>query len=575
METFGKGAREAVETSATVTRMRPMHFVLRLGALGALLAGGAAAAFLAATGAPAGAATTTSAATVTTPGTTTTVLTSTASSVIAFSGHGWGHGLGLSQFGAYGYAKHGWTYDRILAHYYAGTTLGPAKVATVRVLLAAEKKTSLNSIVAWNVTDAAGTKAQLAPSIITLKPKLAIAGHPELQPPFTFIGKQPLVVDGKPYRGKIVVSSDGKQLQVIDSVGLEAYLKGVVPSEMPSTWSPEALKAQAVAARSYALANLAKGRGFDLYGDTRSQVYGGLDAESTTASDAVDATKGQVVLYNGKVADTLFFSTSGGRTASAADSTGVAVPYLVAEADPYDTLSPYHAWGPVLFDGGQVTKLLKLASPIASLQVSDGSDGRVKTATAVSNDDSQVTFTGSQLRGQLELRSTWFTPTLLQLLPVTKTMTYGGAVSLTGSAQGADAVSLEQQASGVDWSPTGELILDANGAFSAIVKPTTTTEYRLAWGTVRAGLTRIAVAPRVTAQVTAAGVQGTVKPVAAGAAVQLQQQQGTAWTPVSSTVADAAGAWSFAGPLQPGTYRIRFAPGHGLVPGVSAALLVQ
>lgn len=547
------------------------RFVLRLVLLGALLSGGLASAILAAGPGGRGAATTTTA------GTTATVLTSPAPAVLVVSGHGWGHGLGLSQWGAYGYAKHGWTYDRILAHYYSGTTLGPARVATVRVLLSSAKKTSLNAIDAWSVTDAAGTKMQLAPGPLVLKskPALAIPGSPALQLPFTFVGKQPLFVDGKPYRGKITVSSDGKQLQVLDTVGLEAYLKGVVPSEMPSNWSPEALKAQAVAARSYALANLAKGRDFDLYGDVRSQVYGGVDAESSSASDAVTATKGQVVLYHGKVADTLFFSTSGGRTTSALEATSVAVPYLLSVADPYDTASPSHNWGPVLLDAKKVATQLKLSAPLAGLQMTTGPSGRVDAVTADAADDSVVTLTGSQLRGQLELRSTWFTAALLRLLPTAKTTAYGGAVSLTGLAQGADAVSLESKAPGLDWAPAGALVLGADGTFSTIVKPQVATQYRLAWGDVRAGLARIAVSPRIDAQATAAGALGTVRPVVAGAAVELQQQAGAGWATVTSTVTDAAGAWSFTGPLQPGTYRIRCAPGHGLAPGVSAALLLQ
>ena len=204
-----------------------------------------------------------------------------------------------------------------------------------------------------------------------------------LTPPLTFTSKQPLVVNGKPYRGKIRVLGDGKTLQVIDVLGLEAYLKGVVPAEMPSAWSPEALKAQAVAARSYALANLAKGKDYDLYADTRSQVYGGLDAEVPATNDAVDATKGEVVLYNGKVANTLFFSTSGGRTASAAETTGIAVPYLVSVADPYDTASPYHDWGPVLFDAAKVAKQLKLPAPLADLRMTTGPSGRAKSVTAL------------------------------------------------------------------------------------------------------------------------------------------------------------------------------------------------
>jgi stage II sporulation protein D len=543
------------------------RFVLRLAVLGALLFGGLTSAVLAAREEATGG---------TTTGTTvSTVLTSSVASVLVVSGHGWGHGLGLSQWGAYGYAQHGWTYDRILAHYYTGTTLAPAKVATVRVLLSSAKRASLNSSVSWSVTDSAGTTTQLDPGVLVLKPNLAIAGQPALQPPFTFVGKQPLLVEGKPYRGKILVSSDGKRLQVIDSVGLEAYLKGVVPSEMPSNWPAETLKAQAVAARSYALANVTKGRGFDLYGDVRSQVYGGVDAETTNASTAVDATKGQIVVYNGKVADTLFFSTSGGRTASAAEATGVAVPYLVPVSDPYDNASPYHNWGPVLLDAARVAKELKLAAPISDVQTTTGLSGRVKTVTVVSDGATQLTLTGSQLRGALELRSTWFQPAFLRLLPAAKTMTYGGAVSITGLARGAAAVSLEAKPAGLDWAPAGDLVLDANGAFSAVEKPQLTTQYRLAWGDVRAGLARISVAPRVDAQATPAGAQGTIKPVAAGAAVQLQQQAGAGWTTVTATVTDAAGAWSFTRPLQPGTYRIRCAPGHGLAPGVSAALLVQ
>jgi stage II sporulation protein D len=561
--------------------MGSVRFVLRLGVLSALLLGGLASAVAATlpVAQGGGAATTgttgTTATTATTATSATAVVTSPAPTVLVVSGHGWGHGLGLSQWGAYGYAKHGWTYDKILAHYYSGTTLGATKVATVRVLLATSKTVSLNSIVAWTVTDAAGTKAQLDPGSLVLKPTLAIAGHPALKAPFTFAAQQPLVVRGKPYRGTIVVSSNGKQLQVINTVGLELYLQGVVPAEMPSSWSAEALKAQAVAARSYALANLKKGRAFDLFGDTRDQVYGGVAAEFPTTSAAVDATKGQVVLYNNKVADTLFFSTSGGRTTSSLEATGTAVPYLVSVADPYDTLSPYHAWGPVLLDAAGVAKQLKLAAPILDLKTTTGPSGRVSNATVVSTDDSQVTITGAQLRDDLGLRSTWFTPALLSLLQTTKTMTYGGAVSLTGFAHGADAVSLESKPAGLDWAPAGALILGTDGSFATIVKPQVATQYRLVWGNVRAGFARIAVAPRVVAQATTAGAQGTIKPVVAGAAVQLQQQAGAAWTTVASTVTDGSGAWSAAGPLQPGTYRVRCAPGHGLTPGVSATLLVQ
>src|SRR5581483_12118660 len=96
------------------------------------------------------------------------------------------------------------------------------------------------------------------------------------------------------YRGRISVDVVDGKLRAIDVVGLEQYLWGVVPSEMPATWAPEALKAQAVAARSYALATRAVGAPFDVYNDTRSQMYLGVAHEAPATTAAVNATKGQV-----------------------------------------------------------------------------------------------------------------------------------------------------------------------------------------------------------------------------------------------------------------------------------------
>ncbi|HEU5363793.1 MAG TPA: SpoIID/LytB domain-containing protein [Gaiellaceae bacterium] len=546
-------------------------------AAAALLAGGGAAAAFLAPGSRAAArtgtaATTTGTTTITSDGT----ATSTASRVVAFTGHGWGHGLGLSQWGAYGYAQHGLAYDSILAHYYPGTTLGRSRVKTVRVLVAQKKSVRLTATAAATLSDGAGAKTTLEAGTLTLDTKLSLDGKTTLEPPLTLVSREPLSVDGRTYRGRLVILPDGKQLDVVDTLSLETYLKGVVPAEMPSAWAPEALKAQAVAARSYALANLAKGRPFDLYGDTRSQMYGGVAAESAAASAAVDATKGQVVLYDGKVADTLFFSTSGGRTASALESTGIAVPYLVPVDDPYDSLSPYHDWGPVLYDATAVAKRLKLSAPVERVAVANGPSGRVKTMAVTSDDDAQVTLTGNQVRSALGLRSTWFAPALLQLLPVTRTMTYGGAVSLTGYARGAAGVSLEARPAGGAWVAAGALRPAADGTFAAVVGPQVSTWYRLAWGTARAGLAKITVAARVSAVVTPTGVQGTLRPVAPGSPVQLQQKADAGgWTTLSATTADTSSAWSFGAALGAGTYRVRAAPGHGVAAGVSAAFTVQ
>src|SRR5205823_1138865 len=159
---------------------------------------------------------------------------------------------------------------------------------------------------------------------------------------------------------------------------------GVVPREMPSAWEAEALKAQAVAARSYALANLHAGGSFDVYSDTRSQVYGGIAAEQPSTNDAVAATAGEVVLYDGDVADTLFFSTSGGRTASIEDVWPRAEPqpYLVAVPDPYDTASPYHNWTQTI-TGSTLARQLRVPGALVDVQTTLNPSGRVATLTAL------------------------------------------------------------------------------------------------------------------------------------------------------------------------------------------------
>jgi SpoIID/LytB domain protein len=572
METFGKALQRPGYHSATVSRVGRLAL---LACTVALLAGGGAAAALLAPGSDAAATTGSTATTTTAAAPPAASSVSTAPAVVAFTGRGWGHGLGLGQWGAYGYAQHGLAYDRILAHYYPGTTLGPARIATVRVLVASKKKVTLSSTTPWTISDATGAKTPLDPGERTLDSTFTVDGT-ALQPPLTVTAKAPLSVGGRPYRGKLTLVLDGGLVDVVDVVALEQYLKGVVPSEMPSKWPAAALEAQAVAARSYALANLTKGRPFDLYGDARSQVYGGVDAESDAASAAVDATKGKIVLYNGKVANTLFFSTSGGRTVSALEATGVAVPYLVSVADPYDTLSPYHAWGPVLYDAKAVAKGLKLSAPIASWSVVPGASGRVKRLVVSGRDDTEVTLSGNQVRNALGLRSTWFAPALLQLAPAARTITYGGALSLRGVVRGATGVSLEAKPAGGTWADAGPLPVDPDGTFTIVVKPQSATQYRLAWGTARACLAKIGVAARVSAVVTPQGVRGTVRPVAPGAPVELQQQQDDgSWATLSSATADPSSAWSFTAQLAAGTYRVRAAPGHGVTAGLSAPFTVQ
>ncbi len=330
---------------------------------------------------------------------------------LAITGHGWGHGVGMSQWGAYGYALHGWDAAQILLHYYPGTELGTHPGTLARVLLVdGAASAALGSAAPWRVVDAAGTKLKLPAGDLRLPASLKLQGKP-LVSPLTFRpGKARVEVDGRPYRGSLTVISDGTKLEVVNVVRLESYLEGVVGEEVSPTWPAAALEAQAIAARSYALSQLARADAaspFDLYADGRSQVYGGIDAESPAITDAVTATARRVVLYDGAVATTYFSSSSGGLTAASDDTIGFPVPYLVSVPDPWDTYSPYHDWGPIVMSTRAAAKELGLRGPLVDLELESAPDGRVISATATTAEKT-VTLTGAQLRDALGLRSSWF-----------------------------------------------------------------------------------------------------------------------------------------------------------------------
>jgi stage II sporulation protein D len=182
------------------------------------------------------------------------------------TGHGWGHGVGLSQWGAYGYAQKGFDYEKIVLHYFTGTELGDAPVSRVRVLLTSGVKTlTVNSTVDFKVRDGSGVVHTLSAGAypLTTALKLRVDGQPKasaLPGPLLFQPGSAALALKHRYRGSIQIDVSAGKLRAINMVGLEQYLYGVVPSEMPYTWAPEALKAQAIAARSYALATAAHRR---------------------------------------------------------------------------------------------------------------------------------------------------------------------------------------------------------------------------------------------------------------------------------------------------------------------------
>jgi stage II sporulation protein D len=496
------------------------------------------------------------------------------------TGHGWGHGVGLSQWGAYGYAQKGFDFEKIVLHYFPGTELGAAPVSRVRVLLTSGVTTlTVNSTVDFKVRDGSGVVHTLSSGAypLTTALKLRVDGQAKattLPGPLLFQPGSAALALKHRYRGSIQIDVSAGKLRAINMVGLEQYLYGVVPSEMPYTWAPEALKAQAIAARSYALATRRTGA-FDLYPDTRSQVYLGIEHEKPSTNAAVNATAGQVVLYDGQVAKTYFFSSSGGRTASAEDVWGEPVPYLVSVPDPYDSISPHHDWGPFVFTGAKLAKILKMKGQVVDLQPELNSSGRIKVLNVIGTKGT-LAVPGAVLRTKMGLRSTWFSVGVLSLAGPTQTVVFGGRAKLIGVARGLTQAVLQQRQAGT-WTDVNSVKADKDGAVTVLVKPSVTTQYRLASGKVLAASVRVPVAPltRFYPVKTQTQLRGYVRPGSlAGTTVLIQKQQGAAWPTVAQTTVGADGDFVAALQLTTGIYRARVNSGHGFVVGFSPVVQV-
>ncbi len=258
---------------------------------------------------------------------------------LVITGAGDGHGVGMSQDGAYGYARHGWTYQAILGHYYTATTIGQAPAgAIVRVL---------------------------------------IGGH-------------------------------------VQRIPLERYVRGVVSAEVPAEWPLAALEAQAVASRTYALTAHAGdrskiGQQFDVYADTRSQVYRGVAAETAQTNAAVAATAGQIVTYAGRPAITYFFASSGGMTEDVQNAFpgSEPQPWLRGVPDPYDSGSQFD-WKLSLSFAAAAARLRGLVKGgFRGIEVlTRGYSPRILTA-AILGSAGSTRVGGPELAARLGLQDTW------------------------------------------------------------------------------------------------------------------------------------------------------------------------
>jgi stage II sporulation protein D len=255
-------------------------------------------------------------------------------SELVIAGAGFGHGVGMSQEGARGYAERGTSYQAILAHYYTGTTIGMAPAgARVRVLV--------------------GSTVQVLP--------------------------------------------------------LESYVRGVVSAEMPSSWPLAALQAQAVASRTYALTAHAGGSRFDVYADTRSQVYRGAAAYTPETDAAVAATAGEVISYAGNPAITFFFASSGGRTETVENAFpgSLPEPWLRSVRDPYDG-GELHSWTLTLGFAAAAARLRGLVhGRFRGIEVlKRGFSPRILSAYVLGS-RGRTLVSGGELAARLGLYDTW------------------------------------------------------------------------------------------------------------------------------------------------------------------------
>jgi stage II sporulation protein D len=516
-----------------------------------------------------------------------------ASTLFVIKGKGWGHGIGMSQWGAQGFAQHGWTHQQILAHYYRNTSLGSA-TGSVRVLLTSGRSrfplASAQTI--W------GAGKSLAPGSysVTRSGSTVLIGGKTFPSGTKFRSAAHLSVDGQPFRGKIQIYAPGG-LAAVNLLGLDAYVRGVVANESPSSWHQEALRAQADAARSYALAagghcgNSVIGSNVLCRG-TSDQVYGGINSETASTNAAVTATAGEVVMSGTSVATTFFFSTSGGSTVSIAEEWGsdpAVYPYLQTETDPYDDLSPHHSWGPTdaeedcpgagrdcVFTRAAMSSRLGI-SGIRDMTVSARNSGHRVERVDIVTAGGTATRTGAQIRSGLGLRSTWFSIGVLSLVPEKTRIVWGRSVDLDIIARGVANTVLQRRPYGGDWTN----VIAVTGAGPMAVSPRKETSYRLTSPAATTTATRIFVAAKIMlTDSSATGLKGKVRPLSlAGRTVFIDRQRldGSWARGVASAIVKSDGSFRSAFGVRAGRdYRARITPPatSGLVRGVSPELHV-
>lgn len=222
------------------------------------------------------------------------------------------------------------------------------------------------------------------------------------------------------YRGQLQILASGSGLRAINHLPLEQYLASVVGSEMPASWPQAALRAQAVAARTYVLRQRKPGGLFDVTATTASQVYRGVEAETASTREAVAATRAQVLLFEGSLVEAVFHSSSGGvSTENSGEIWNQQLPYLVSVPD-LDDVSPVQNWRQTLAPELLRKAFGEIGGALSIEVLSTSASGRIRQAR-VTGPAGTLLLSGTQLRSRLGLRSTLVHFEILTPNPATNT----------------------------------------------------------------------------------------------------------------------------------------------------------
>ena len=360
-----------------------------------------------------------------------------AEATTTISGRGFGHGRGMSQYGAQGAAIAGKSVKQILDFYYPGTAVGKA-TGNVRIRLTADTTDGVRVVATnnlkvrdlkagrvytlpkastrneWSI-DPSGDHGTKVSSFDAKKRTWTLWRTPKGMAQFEGPGVTALILPSGShvgYRGILrATDTADSHLDTVNVLSLETYLRGVVPREALYTWRPAALQAQAVAARTYAVYHRKRStnRAYDLCDTILCQVYGGYGSEQASTNAAIAATAGQIRLYRSTPIIAEFSSSNGGAT------TPGDLPYQVQNVDSWDAYpgnrNPNASWT-VTRPTSQIQAAFGVGV-LRSLKVTTRSGvgpggGRVLRVEAVGINGTKKAMTGDQLRSKLSLRSGWF-----------------------------------------------------------------------------------------------------------------------------------------------------------------------